>query len=140
MSLRGPYFATRPYSTSEADNAHRVDYGSMKRAPAALLASLLSLPAVGSAFVLLSMPPFSRWLPAPALAIVRDVAAIPFDLVASIPPDSLAGRVFYGTYEPLIPIFGAHALAAHSLLLSLPFLVAATLVARHAHVALPTRA
>lgn len=111
----------------------------MRRLPAALLSLFCSLPTVGSLLVIASMPPLSQALPAPLLAWVRSAAALPFELVAALPPDSLAGRLFYGTYEPLIPIFGAHALVVHSALLGLPWLIPAVWLARRALRRSPSR-
>ncbi|MEA3199100.1 MAG: hypothetical protein QOE90_528 [Thermoplasmata archaeon] len=93
----------------------------------ALLAFLLGLPLGASALIVLASPPLSGLLPAAALPAVRSWAAPLFALVARLPPDSPAGRAFYASYAPLVPIFGAGALAAHALLLSLP--VVALLVA-----------
>ena len=104
----------------------------MRRAPTAILSLFCSLPVVGSALVISSMPPVSHAVPAPLLAWIRQAAAVPFDIIASLPPGSVAGRLFYGTYEPLIPIFGAYALVVHSALLGLPWLIPAVWLARRA--------
>ena len=92
----------------------------MRRARA-LLACLFCLPLGATALIVLATPPASQALPPPAADVVRDLAAPLFQLVGMLPPDSLAGRLFYGSYEPLVPLFGSGALAAHALLLSLPF-------------------
>jgi hypothetical protein len=86
------------------------------------LALLASLPALGSALVVLTVPPVSRLLPGELVAALRPASSWTFDLVGRIPPESLAGRAFYGSYEMLVPLFGVGALAAHSALLGLPWL------------------
>lgn len=102
----------------------------MRRAPATLLSLLCGLPVVGSALVILAVPPISGLLPAALRSLARDAAALPFRATAALPPDSLAGQLFYGSYDLLVPIFGASALAVHSALLALPFLVVAIWLAR----------
>ena len=54
-----------------------------------------------------------------------------FGLVARLPPDSLAGRAFYGSYAPLVPWFGASALAVHAAILGLPPAALALTLACH---------
>lgn len=102
----------------------------MRRAPAAFLSLLCSLPIAGSALVILAVPPISGLLPAALRSLARDAAALPFRAIAALPPDSLLGQLFYGSYDLLVPLFGASALAVHSALLALPFLAAAIWLAR----------
>jgi len=93
----------------------------MRRAPVVrILVPLLCLPAAGSAIIVLSVPPLSRFVPAPVESALRPIAAWLFALIAQLPADSLPGRLFYGSYAPLPAIFGANALAVHSALLALP--------------------
>ena len=102
----------------------------MRRAPAAFLASLLGLPSVGAALVALATPPLSRHLPRALVALAASAAAPLFDAVSRLPPDSIAGRAFYGSYEPLARLLGDGALAAHAALLAAPALLAAVIVWR----------
>src|SRR5688500_2690580 len=97
----------------------------MSRAACArVLAFLLSLPAAGSALVVLTVPPVSLVLPAALVQALRPGAAFVFDLLARLPPESLPGRVFYGSYAPLPALFGSAALATHAALLALPWTMA----------------
>jgi len=95
-----------------------------------LLASFLCLPLAASALVILSAPPASRALSHAARHVVSALAAPVFDLIARLPPDSFGGRLFYGSYEALVPIFGSAALAVHAALLASPALLAAILLWR----------
>ncbi|GEM_PF-5535143 len=104
----------------------------MRRAPAAILSLLVSLPAAGSALVVLSAPPLSGLLPAFVERALAPAAELPFRLVARLPSGSLAARLFYGSFAPLPAIFGSAALAVHAALLGLPWLGLALLVASRA--------
>ena len=90
-----------------------------------LLILLLSLPAAGSAVIVLTVPPVSHVLPAAVAAALAPMADALFGLVARIPPGSLAGRLFHGSFAPLPALFGQGALAAHAVLLGLPWLLLA---------------
>jgi hypothetical protein len=96
------------------------------------LALLFCLPALPSAIVVLSVPPVSRALPAPVLAALQPAAGWLAGLVARLPPGSLGGRVFYGSYAVLAPLAGANALALHAALLGLPWLALAWLLSHRA--------
>jgi hypothetical protein len=89
----------------------------MRRALQVLAATLLSLPSLGSALIALCVPPVARLVPAPVESLLRPLALREFALLGKLPPGSLAGRAFYGSYDALVPLFGAGALAAHALLL-----------------------
>lgn len=90
-----------------------------------LLALLLALPAVGSASVVLTLPPVADVLPPPLVRALAPLSDALFGLVARLPPDSLAGRLFHASFEPLPALFGQGALAAHAALLGLPWLLLA---------------
>lgn len=79
----------------------------------------------GSALISISLPPLSRSLPAPLVAFARELTMPMHRAVGAIDPTSIFGRLFFGTYDPLVPLFGSAALVVHSLLLSLPLLALA---------------
>lgn len=95
------------------------------RPAAIVLGSLLALPAAASAVVVLALPPVADALPAPVASALAPVAALVFRAVAALPPDSAAGWAFHASYAPLVPVFGAHALVAHAVLLGLAWLAIA---------------
>jgi hypothetical protein len=101
------------------------------------LALVLSLPAGASAAVVLTSDPVAGWLPPAVVDAVRPVAAAVFGLTARLPPDSLPGRLFYGSFAPLPALVGSAALAVHAMLLGAPWAVLAALAARHALRATP---
>jgi len=102
----------------------------MRRALARLLGIAFSLPALGGALIALTTPPLSPILPRPVRQALAPMAGWLFSLVATLPPDSLVGRAFYGSYAPLARAFGADALAIHALLWSLPWLLVGLLLLR----------
>lgn len=97
-----------------------------------ILAAMLALPAVASAVIILVSPPVAAWLPEWASEVLRPAAGVVFRAVADLAPDSLAGKVFYGTFAPLPALLGPAALAGHAALLGLPWAAAAALAARWA--------
>lgn len=97
----------------------------MRRAPARLLGILCSLPPAGAALVILALPPVSRVLPDGIASLAQDLARPLFALVDAIPRDSVVGWIFYRSYDPLVPLFGSGAMAAHAALLALPWLALA---------------
>ncbi|MCA1814551.1 MAG: hypothetical protein LC624_11490 [Halobacteriales archaeon] len=100
----------------------------MRRAIAVPLALLLSLPAGGSVLVILASPPLSGMLPPAFEAWLRPAADAVFRIVAGIAPESLPGRVFYGSFAPLPALFGPGALAVHAALWGLPWAALALVI------------
>ena len=103
--------------------------GETRRWVAFAVGAILGLPAVASLLVILAVPPFSGWMP-PLAAALWPAAALVFQALALLPPESVLGQLFYGTFEPLPQWFGTGALAAHAALLGLPWAVVAVLAAR----------
>jgi hypothetical protein len=96
----------------------------------ALVAWALMAAAVPNAIVIVSVPPLSGLLPASFVGGLAPAAQILFLAIAQLPPGSLPGLVFYGTYEVLLPTFGSDALAAHAAALAVPWLMLGEWVAR----------
>ncbi|MHB8585272.1 MAG: hypothetical protein ACYDDF_05475 [Thermoplasmatota archaeon] len=89
---------------------------------------MLVLPALPSAVMVISTPPLVAHMP-PALVTALDpIATQLYLLVGHIPPQSVEGRLFFGSYYPLVPIFGQGALAAHAALLASPWVLGAIIV------------
>jgi hypothetical protein len=105
--------------------------GPSRRWVAALVGILASVPAWPSALVVLAMAPVARWLPPLLLDPLRRAAAVVFGAIARLPPSSLAGRLFYGSFAPLPALFGEASIAVHAALLGVPWLVLALVLARH---------
>jgi hypothetical protein len=61
---------------------------------------------------------------------LRPASTAVFEAIARLPPDSLPGRLFYGSFAPLPGLVGENALALHAALLGLPWLGLAVLVGR----------
>jgi hypothetical protein len=99
----------------------------MPRRALRLLGLAASVPPLASLLVALSVPPLASALPRPIASGVTALSRPIFRAIASLPPDSWVGRAFYGSYDALVPLFGPAALAAHAILLSLPFVALAAL-------------
>lgn len=103
----------------------------LSRQLAALVGVIVSLPAWASAVVILVTPPVAAWMPPAVGDLLRPAAVVVFAAIARLPPDSLAGQLFYGSFAPLPGLVGDAALALHAALLGLPWLGLAALVFRH---------
>jgi hypothetical protein len=89
----------------------------------------LSLPAAMSLAVILTVPPLVAWVPPALVAALQPVASMMFRATAALPPDSIPGVLFFGSFA-LLQGFGANALALHAALLGLPWAAVAFLAAR----------
>lgn len=101
----------------------------MRRLVRALVVAVLATPVLAAGVVVAVVPPVVEVLPDVVATALGPAATALFRSVAALPPDSLAGRAFHASYVPLVPAFGEHALAAHAVVLALPWLLLATLVA-----------
>lgn len=89
--------------------------------------SLLSLPAWGSALILLTSHPVDAVVPDALERALAPLVDWLHEGPAKLPPGSAAARAFYGSFAWVAPL-GASALAAHAALLASPWVVAVILV------------
>lgn len=101
----------------------------LRTALAWVVGSVLSVPALASLAVILTVPPVVGWIPDAAVGVVRPIASHVFAAVGALAPDSLPGRLFHGSFE-LVEGLGASALAAHAAFLGVPWAILAVLAAR----------